>query len=144
MAFPELQRGRWREAVVRAFADNDGDIGMPGELRSMVGALRLEPDAFEIIAEPRELVFFEVEVYNPMSDDKLRSFAKLAIDLDSHGVAFSVQVVNKHGHINEVDLRWHYAGLLRRDREARSEPEPSAASRRVNEQWVAQVRALQA
>lgn len=106
---PEIQKGRWRRAVWTAFRWRSRFGGSPREFMEGLTAIRMEPDAYVInLAEP-SLIFFEVEIYNPMRDAKMLQWGRLALDLDYFGIAFSVLVVNKYGHVNEVPVYEHYA-----------------------------------
>jgi len=105
--YPNLKRGQWRKEIVGAFGDTEeSDI-----LRECVQGLRYEPDAYAIEKELRELVFFEVEVTSTLKLEKLRSYAAFAMDLAGI-VTFALMTVNKHGHINTIDLLHHYAAWL--------------------------------
>ena len=108
MTYPALQTKNWRAAVAAAFQDEDPDF------LDMIGRQWIIPDAFAIHKELREIVLFEVEVHSPMSGDKLRSLGKLAIDCAYYGIQIAVMVVNKHGHVNPVDLLPHYRDWLAR------------------------------
>jgi hypothetical protein len=113
LQYPEIKRLRWRQAVLetmQALAEPEEDE--PGEFMEFVMGLNLVPDGYAIHLDERELLFFEVEVHSPMSGKKLQSYGKFAIDLAGLGIGFGVLSVNKHGHINEVDLMPHYASWL--------------------------------
>lgn len=111
--YPEIKRLKWRAEVLEQMQPlaepNEDD---PGEFYEMVMGLNLVPDAYAIHLDERELVFFEVEVTHPMKASKLQAYGKFAIDLAGLGIGFGVLAVNKHGHINEVDLLPHYASWL--------------------------------
>lgn len=105
--YPNLKRGQWRQEVMQAFGGLEGaDI-----LRGCVEGLRYEPDAYAIEKELGELVFFEVEVTSTLKLEKLQDYAAFAIELAGI-VTFAVMTVNKHGHINEIDLLPHYQSWL--------------------------------
>lgn len=105
--YPNLKRGQWRKEVVEAFGDTEeSDL-----LQECVRGLRYEPDAYAIEKELGELVFFEVEVTSLLKRDKLQAYAAFAMELAGI-VTFGVMTVNKHGHINHIDLLPHYAAWL--------------------------------
>jgi hypothetical protein len=83
------------------------------------------PDAFIIDKAEMLLHFFEIEVYNPMTNGKLEAYGWLTTDMAAHGIDFGVYVVNKYGHINRVDLLPHYVRALQR---ARAEAEDEQRS----------------
>ncbi len=111
--YPEVKTGGWRRAVRAALSEHLHREGIPQDFNEMVEAFRFEPDAYVVNAEEAFVHFFEVEVYNPMTAEKLRSYGRLMIDMEFHGIEFAVLVVNKYGHINTVDLLPYYAESLR-------------------------------
>jgi hypothetical protein len=113
LQYPEIKRQRWRKTVCEVMQPIvDGAEDEDGEFEEMVMGLSLVPDGYAIHLDEQELLFFEVEVHSPMSTRKLRSYGNFMIDLAGLGIGFAVLTVNKHGHINEVDLMPHYASWL--------------------------------
>jgi hypothetical protein len=105
--YPNLKRDRWRKATMEAFGDlEESDI-----LSECIQRLRYEPDAYAVEKDLRELVFFEVEVTSLLKRAKLQAYAAFAMELAGI-VTFGVLTVNKHGHINTIDLLPHYAAWL--------------------------------
>ena len=105
--YPNLKPGQWRKEFMQAFGDlEESDI-----LRECVERMRYEPDAYAVEKELGELVFFEVEVTSLLKRAKLQSYAAFAMELAGI-VTFGVMTVNKHGHINHIDLLPHYAAWL--------------------------------
>ena len=110
--YPEVQRLRWKQSVLEAYRPLIAEDYEPDEFASYVRELNLVPDAYAMHTHLRELVFFEVEVYSPLSASKLKQYAKFMIDLAGFEIGFAVMVINRHGHINELDLMPHYASWL--------------------------------
>lgn len=105
--YPNLRRGQWRQEVMQAFDDSD----QAAIIRECVEGMRYEPDAYAIEQELGELVFFEVEVTSTLKRAKLQAYGAFAMELAGI-VTFGVLTVNKHGHINTIDLLPHYAAWL--------------------------------
>jgi len=110
--FPEVRAGRWREAVIASFLFRSRQGGAPRDFVRMVETFRFEPDAFAIYKGEGALSFFEIEIYNPMTDEKLEAYGKLVTDLHFYGIALEVYTINRYGHMNQVDLLHHYARWL--------------------------------
>lgn len=111
-SYPEIRTNRWKRSVIAELPVLDHEFDSPEIFAAMVMAVPFVPDGFVIEPEPRDLVFFEVEVTHPMSADKLRAYGKLAIDMAAFDVNFAVMVYNKYGHCSTVDLMPHYADWL--------------------------------
>ena len=109
--YPEIQTAEWKNRVVEFMTPSDEEFDEPGRFAEIVRELPLIPDGF-VMNSPKELIFFEVEITSPMSESKLHQYGKFAIDIANFDIGFSVLVVNKYGHINEVDLLPHYAAWL--------------------------------
>lgn len=110
--YPEIRVNGWKSAVIKDLPPLDTEFDSVEEFAQMVMAVPFIPDGFVIESEPRDLVFFEVEVTHPMSADKLRNYGKLAIDMAAFDVNFAVLVYNKYGHCNVVDLVPYYGDWL--------------------------------
>lgn len=106
--YPEIRRSSWRHCAIEAFADLEGG----DNIREAIQAVRYEPDAFVIDKKARELLFFEVEVYSVLKKPKLQTYAAFSMELAGY-VTFALLTVNKHGHINTIDLLPHYADWLK-------------------------------
>jgi hypothetical protein len=116
IAYPNLLRKGWRQQIRLALPpmnDADGDME---EFNEFLNGFSLEPDAVAIDTNLRELIFFEVEVHSLMSDDKLKIYGKFAIDLIAFDIVFGLMTVNKHGHINSIDIWKHYLQWLKESR----------------------------
>lgn len=104
----------WRDAAAAALTLGARRHGLPRDFVSTVRAFRrFVPDAYALDRTARELHFFEIEVYNPMTSAKLQAYGRLQTDMAAFGVDFQVLVVNKYGHVNRVDLLPYYAASLR-------------------------------
>lgn len=112
-AYPNLIRKGWRTKILEQLPPIDSSDFDEEEFAEFVREFSLEPDAVAIEADLRELIFFEVEVHNLMSDQKLKRYGKLAVDLISFDITFGLMTVNKHGHINEINVLPHYAAWLK-------------------------------
>lgn len=113
LAYPNLLRKGWRAQILHLLPPTDEADGDAEEFAEFVSGFDLEPDAVAIEPELRELIFFEIEVHNLMSDHKLKRYGKLAIDLGAFDIKFGLMTVNKHGHINEINVLPHYAAWLK-------------------------------
>jgi hypothetical protein len=109
---PEVRSGRWREAVLSAFLFRSRQGGAPRDFVALVNGFRYEPDAYATYKSDGGLSFFEIEIYNPMTDEKLEAYGKLVTDLHWHGIALEVYTINRYGHMNQVDLLPHYVRWL--------------------------------
>lgn len=126
--YQDVRTGAWRQAVWDAFRFHSRHEGAPADFLEILRRLRLEPDAYAISKDEHWLHFFEIEVYNPMTNHKLEMYGKLALEMDYYRIEFGVLVVNKYGHINEVETPPYFAaGALERPKER----VPSIASTRV-------------
>jgi hypothetical protein len=113
IAYPNLLRKGWRQQIRLALPPlNDAD-GDAEEFNEFLDGFTLEPDAVAIDTDVRELIFFEVEVHSLMSDAKLKLYGKFAIDLIAFDIVFGLMTVNKHGHINAIDVLPHYVQWIK-------------------------------
>jgi hypothetical protein len=110
--YPQLRTTRWRNAVEEAFREVAADVGIDEDFRPMLDGVPYIPDAYFCDVENNELHFFEVEISHLLSGEKLRAYGKFAIDLAAFGVNLALFTVNKHGHINAVDLVPAYGEYL--------------------------------
>lgn len=110
--YPEIRVKGWKAVVIKDLPLQDTEFDSAEEFAEMVMAVPFIPDGFVVEPEPRDLVFFEVEVTHPMSADKLRAYGKLAIDMAAFDVNFAVLVYNKYGHCSAVDLVPYYGDWL--------------------------------
>ncbi|MGJ7497511.1 hypothetical protein ACSFA8_20885 [Variovorax sp. RT4R15] len=111
--YPHLLRKGWRKQIALSIPPTEDSDGDAEEFAAFISDLELEPDAVALEPELREVIFFEVEVHNLMSDAKLQRYGKLAIDFLAFEIHFGVMTVNKHGHINEIDMLPHYGAWLK-------------------------------
>lgn len=111
--YPNLLRKGWRKQIVLSLPPTEDSDGDSDEFASFISDFELEPDAVALEPELREVIFFEVEVHHLMSDAKLKRYGKLAIDFLAYEIHFGLMTVNKHGHINEIDLLPHYGEWLK-------------------------------
>ena len=95
-----LKRGQWRKEVLEALATRKNQT--PPRNASEACATSRMP---AIEKELGELVFFEVEVKSPQAG-QAPGHAAFAMELAGI-VTFGVLTVNKHGHINTIDLHRH-------------------------------------
>lgn len=110
--YPELKRSQWRKdakALLPIIQENEG---FPNDFIDVINDMPLIPDAFVVNKDDLSILFFEVEIYSPMNQNKLMTYGRLKADLAAFGVCFCVLVVNQYGHINEVDLMPYYAEWL--------------------------------
>lgn len=116
----------WKEATWKAFKFHSRLQGSPRAYLTLLRHFTFVPDAYVVGVQDHRLDFFEVEIYNPMTTAKLQAYAVLAINLAYYDIDFSVFVVNKYGHINEVDLLPHYRDWLKKRTAARATPKGTA------------------
>jgi hypothetical protein len=110
--YPNVQRGMWRTRVIDALCGELSDPDESDNLRESIMGLRYEPDAFVIEKDLGELIFFEVEVYSLLKQKKLQAYAAFSMELAGY-IKFALLTVNKHGHINAIDLLPYYADWLK-------------------------------
>jgi hypothetical protein len=95
--YPELQEGRFVPALAAAFEEFDSDW------------FTRMPDAFAIRVPQREVDVIEVEITHPIPHDTMRDLGRLWFELDAIDVLMRLFVMNRYGHINEIDLQaWWY------------------------------------
>ena len=97
--YPQIRRAGFMKALRGAF---------PSIVEAELDDFARVPDGFVVRAEDDEVDVFEVEITHPLDDRSMRDFAFFWAALDSLEVGMRLHVVNRYGHINEVDLAAYY------------------------------------
>lgn len=97
---PEPQTRSFVRALREAFPEVGGDEPV---------AFNRVPDGYVIRKESREVDLFEAEATHPLSKRATEDICRLWFDLDGASIRLSLYIVNRFGHVNQVDLEpWYY------------------------------------
>lgn len=78
------------------------------------------PDGIVIDAEDRRIDLFEAEVTHPIPRSAMWAICDLWVACDNAGIALNLFVVNRYGHVNQMDIAPWYLALL----QERTEQQP--------------------
>lgn len=97
--FPGVRKDGFRR-VIREIAERlDEDLS----------DFRRVPDAF--VVRDGDIDVFEVECTHPLPRETLADWCRLWSALDFHGIELALYVVNRYGHINQVNLMFYWQEL---------------------------------
>ncbi len=92
---PEIKAAGFWKAVERIVGED--------ELEEVQPSPKFVPDAFRVDDATKELHIYEVEVTNAMPTEKLAKVGDFADALGDYGWKAVIHVVNRYGHITELD-----------------------------------------
>lgn len=96
--YPEVKAGGFVPALETAFPELFDDMRW----------FRRVPDGYTIRPEEREVDLFEIEVTHAIPRSTLLDLGKLRLELDNLDIRLDCCIVNRYGHINQLDLGFWY------------------------------------
>lgn len=112
---PDMRRNGFQHSIRQLWAGLYPDPEDADE----VPTIQALPDAFRLDRENQDILIYEVEVTNPLSAFKLYEYGRYWSDWDcddAHEWLPRLFVVNRYGHIGEIDLvRVYHDVVLKAD-----------------------------